>query len=38
MRQTILALLIARFSGVRKDVLEVLASVLALQATNEDEA
>ena len=38
MKQTILALLIAKFSGVRKDVLEVLAGVLALQATNEDEA
>ena len=38
MKKTILALLVAKFQGVRKDALGVLASVLALQATNEDEA
>lgn len=38
MKKTILALLIAKFSGVRKDGLAVLAGVLALQATTEDEA
>ena len=38
MKKTILAVLIAKFSGVRKDGLAVLAGVLALQATTEDEA
>lgn len=38
MKKTILALLIAKFSGVRKDGLAVLAGVLALQTTTEDEA
>ncbi len=38
MKKKILALLIAKFSGVRKDGLSVLAGVLALQATTEDEA
>lgn len=38
MRNTILALLIAAFSGVRKDCLNALARVLALQCTTEDEA
>ena len=38
MKEKILALLIAKFSGVRKDGLAVLAGVLALQATTEDEA
>lgn len=38
MKKTILALLVAKFQGVRKDALGVLAGVLALQATNEDEA
>jgi len=38
MRNTILALLIASFSGVRKDCLNALARVLALQCTTEDEA
>ena len=36
--QQILALLIAKFSGVRKDGLEQMARTLALQCTNEDEA
>ena len=38
MKKKILALLIAKFSGVRKDGLEILAGVLALQATTDDEA
>lgn len=38
MRETILALLIAKFSGVRKDGLIALARSLALQCTTEDEA
>ena len=38
MRETILALLIAKFSGVRKDGLTALARSLALQCTTEDEA
>ena len=38
MKEKILALLIAKFSGVRKDGLKVLAGVLALQATTDDEA
>ena len=38
MRETILALLIAKFSGVRKDGLAALARSLALQCTTEDEA
>jgi len=38
MKQKILALLIAKFSGVRKDGLAILAGVLALQATTDDEA
>lgn len=38
MKEKILALLIAKFSGVRKDVLNHLARTFALQATNEDEA
>lgn len=38
MKQKILALLIVKFSGVRKDGLAVLAGVLALQATTDDEA
>ena len=38
MRETILALLIAKFSGVRKDGLMALARSLALQCTTEDEA
>lgn len=38
MRDTILALLIASFSGVRKDCLKALARVLSLQCTTEDEA
>jgi len=38
MKQKILALLIAKFSGVRKDGLAVLAGVLALQVTTDDEA
>lgn len=36
--QQILALLIAKFSGVRKDGLEQMVRTLALQCTNEDEA
>lgn len=36
--QQILALLTAKFSGVRKDGLEHLARTLALQCSNEDEA
>ncbi len=38
MRETILALLIAKFSGVRKDGLVALARSLALQCATEDEA
>lgn len=38
MNKIILALLIARFSGVRKDGLAALARSLALQCTTEDEA
>lgn len=38
MKETILALLIAKFSGVRKDGLTALARSLALQCTTEDEA
>lgn len=38
MRETILALLIAKFSGVRKDVLNQLARTLALQVATDEEA
>lgn len=38
MKEIILALLIAKFSGVRKDGLVALARSLALQCTTEDEA
>ena len=38
MKKTILALLVAKFQGARKDGLNVLASILALQASTEDEA
>lgn len=38
MRETILALLIAKFSGVRKDGLTALARSLALQCATEDDA
>lgn len=38
MKEKILALLIAKFSGVRKDGLAILAGVLALQVTTDDEA
>lgn len=38
MKETILALLTAKFSGVRKDGLVALARSLALQCTTEDEA
>ena len=38
MKKEILALLTAKFAGVRKDGLEHLARVLALQATTEEEA
>lgn len=38
MNETILALLIAKFSGVRKDGLKALARSLALQCTTEDDA
>ena len=38
MKERILALLIAKFSGVRKDGLMALARSLALQCTTEDEA
>lgn len=38
MRETILALLIAKFSGVRKDVLNHMARAFALQVATEDEA
>lgn len=38
MKERILALLIAKFSGVRKDGLTALARSLALQCATEDEA
>ena len=38
MKKTILALLEAKFQGARKDGLNVLAGILALQASTEDEA
>ncbi len=38
MKEKILALLIAKFSGVRKDALAQLAGVLALQAATDEEA
>lgn len=38
MRETILALLVAKFQGVRKDGLTALARSLALQCASEDEA
>lgn len=38
MKEKILALLTAKFSGVRKDGLKVLASTLGLQCTTDDEA
>lgn len=38
MKKTILALLVAKFQGARKDGLNVLAGILALQASTEDEA
>lgn len=38
MKKTILALLVAKFQGARKDGLSVLAGILALQASTEDEA
>ncbi|MCM1168795.1 MAG: hypothetical protein NC324_02550 [Bacteroides sp.] len=38
MKETILALLTAKFSGVRKDVLNQMARVFALQAATEEEA
>ena len=38
MKEKILALLQAKFAGVRKDGLNHLARSLALQATNEEEA
>ena len=38
MKKTILALLLAKFQGARKDGLNVLAGILALQASTEDEA
>ena len=38
MKEKILALLIAKFTGVRKDVLNQLARTFALQSTTEDEA
>lgn len=38
MREKILALLIAKFSGVRKDVLNHMARTFALQVATEDEA
>ena len=37
MKKTILALLVAKFQGARKDGLNVLAGILALQASTEDE-
>lgn len=38
MKKTILALLVAKFQGVRKDGLAVMAGILALQAATEEEA
>ena len=38
MKKTILALLLAKFQGARTDGLNVLAGILALQASTEDEA
>ena len=38
MKKTILALLVAKFQGARKEGLNVLAGILALQASTEDEA
>lgn len=38
MKKTILALLVTKFQGARKDGLSVLAGILALQASTEDEA
>lgn len=38
MKKTIFALLVAKFQGARKDGLNVLAGILALQASTEDEA
>ncbi|GAE14600.1 hypothetical protein JCM6292_761 [Bacteroides pyogenes JCM 6292] len=38
MKEKILALLVARFQGVRKDCLLMMARALALQASTEDEA
>ena len=38
MKKTILALLVAKFQGARKDGLNVLAGTLALQAATEEEA
>ena len=38
MKKTILALLVTKFQGARKDGLNVLAGILALQASTEDEA
>lgn len=38
MKKTILALLVAKFQGARKDGLNVLAGILALQASTDDEA
>lgn len=38
MKKTILALLVAKFQGARKDGLNALAGILALQASTEDEA
>lgn len=38
MKKTILALLVAKFQGVRKDGLSVMAGILALQAATEEEA
>lgn len=38
MKKTILALLVEKFQGARKDGLNVLAGILALQASTEDEA
>lgn len=38
MKEKVLALLAAKFSGARKDGLKHLASILALQVTTEDEA
>jgi hypothetical protein len=38
MKKIILALLVAKFQGVRKDGLSVMAGILALQAATEEEA